>query len=252
MSVFEEERQSGLIIPGLSVPGDADFAALERGLARERQWFADAPRFQSDEDVQAAIVAGELQELHNSLDVRRIARFEVQAPGFTPFLRPRAWQAVHDFSQLWRDILDEDSNRYEVSPRRLAITSMVRSQAYQNRLIVQGKKLASPDSTHCVGMAFDVDVSAYYYVYSDGIAHSASDPRRASGQLAIAGQLQQRYGDTHHAITGQSLYVASVTDAAVAAARIMHNQGVINLVEEFTGTENACLHIAVSPEYQAA
>lgn len=234
------------LIPSVINPTNEQLAGMDSLLERERAWYADEPRFHSREDIFRAIGRGTLTQLHQSQHLRPIARFAKRPEGFDPYLTSRAWRFVHDFAESWRTKLQESFDNHSLD-LRLAVTSMVRHQTYQNQL-VQAKRYASIDSTHCTGNAVDIDVSGYYHILPDATALSYVDPRRHKARMKIADILSERLGNEQKSVFTEE-YCPSVTVSAIQTAREFHDDGAINLIEEFAGTENACLHIAVNPDY---
>ncbi len=237
------------LISNVKAATEQDFAELDRQLSLERGWYADAPRFQTRQDIHDAVRSGELVQLHRSFDVLPIGRFGLGIDGFDPYLTPNAWGAVHDLGGRWRAELEANYGLMLTSNARLAITSMTRSLEYQARL-VDGGRLASPDSTHCTGNAFDVDASGYYVVgLNGGGVESRVDPRRHAARQAIADELKSKHGSSDNEALKSEEYDHFIVESLIAAARKMRDEGAINLIEEFSGTENACLHIAVNPDF---
>lgn len=244
-----------LILPSIAAPSDRELENLDSALERERAWYSESPRFKDERDLTAAIASGDLVQVHQSPHSRPVARFyKGGVPGFDPFLSERAWRLLHDFTDRWYDRLidlqeDQRPVIIDLASVRLAVTSMVRHQEYQNALVAGGR-LASPDSTHCTGNAFDIDASGYYLVESNGRAVSCVDERRRAASTRIGELLANSLGAMPETLSPRdSQYFPGVTQAAIDVAKSFHAEGAINLVEEFAGTENACLHIAVNPEY---
>lgn len=247
-----------VVNPGIEAPilslvaaSAQDKAALEAKLERERLWYEDAPRFQDGTEIGQAIDRGALVHIDDDDgNIHRIGRFRSATPveGYVSFLTPTARRLYVDFGNLYRTVLEQEFGIDD--PRiRLAATSMARTQQYQDRLVAVPGKLASADSRHCNGVAFDVDVSAYYRVDEQGNRWSYSHPRRKVGQIAIGQQLEQQLGELAQPTFRADDYSPAVTEAAVEVAEHLHATGAINLVKEFMGTPNACLHIAVNPDY---
>lgn len=235
------------LIPTLADASDNERAGLDASLTRERTWYANAPRFQTDADIKEAVERGELVLVNNTDDFLLTARFKSGAEGFSPYLTPRAKRMTEDFSHYWRVLLWQD---YQIQPPVdfLAATSMVRSQVYQDK-IVSGGRLASPDSTHCTGNAIDFDSSGYYRLGPNGEIWSHTHPGRRAGQLAVRAELEKRFGVMPDAPQIAGWYNPQINEAAERVAQAMHDEGLINLVKEFSGTPNATLHLAVSPDY---
>lgn len=237
------------VISGFAEASPEERSFLDQHLARERSWYKDTPRFMTDDDIEAAFLLGDLNEVTNTDDIQLIGRFHGEARRENkPYLTPRAAQMLETFAGLWRVKLWQDFHIQTVETR-LSVTSMVRSQARQNALVADSRKLASPDSTHCTGNAVDIDVSGYYSVWNDGLVEIHSHPDRSQVQtLEISKKLATRFGDSglrKHA----RVYDHRITEAAIEVAEKLHADGDINLVHEFAGTPNATLHMAVNPDY---
>lgn len=238
------------IIPGFASASPEELSSLDEKLVRERNWYRDKPRFMLDEDVEAAFLLGDLVEIHNTDDVRRISRFEGEGRNENkPYLTPRAAKMLEDFSGLWRVILWQEYH-IQTGETRLAVTSMARSQARQDAIVRTAGKLASPDSTHCTVNAVDIDASGYYSVWNDGLVETHMHPERARNLVGeTTDRLRARFGDNGSNPTHAAVYDYHITEAAIRAATQMHETGSINLVHEFVDTPNATLHLAVNPDY---
>lgn len=229
-----------------ATPEERNF--LDTHLAQEREWYKDAPRFMTDGDIEAAFLLGDLVEVKNTDDIQLIGRFHGEGRAENkPYLTPRAAQMLETFTNLWRVKLWEDYH-LQTGETRLSVTSMVRSQARQDALVADARKLASPDSTHCTGNAVDIDVSGYYSVWNGGFIEVHSHPGRQKSDITeVSKGLAARYGDTGSRKQAE-VYDYRITEAAIEVAQQMHEAGDINLVHEFAGTPNACLHMAVNPD----
>lgn len=240
-------------IRSLSNPDSFDFERMNVELERERAWYKDAPRFETIRDIGAAYRAGELVRVFSSEDIRLIARFEEKLEGFWPYLTPRANAMKDELGRRWRDLLWEDYgiHRENTMTDMLASTSMVRSMRYQRKIIAVGK-LSSPDSNHCRGESVDFDDSGYYTLDRDsGIIYSRSHPGRAVGKKEIREELREKNPMKDEPVYDGG-YDPRINEAARRVAEMMHSEGKINLVKEFQGTPNACLHMTVSPDYELA
>lgn len=230
---------------GFTEAGEADFAALDVELAPERRWYAHHPRYQTDSDIEFAFVQGRLVELPNDTNVRRLARFEgASRQQFKPYLTPNAVRFAQLFGELWRQEL---SLHYGIDDQRLrlAVTSMVRSQTYQDDLIRAGK-LASADTTHTTGNTLDFD-GAGYYIVENGTVAAHGHPARATQRTEILDGLKTEYGEHDIRPHYRDDYDPRVLQCARDVAFTLEQSGIINLVPEFTDTPNAVLHIATNP-----
>lgn len=216
---------------------------LDAMLVRERVWHAATPRYQTDAEIEAARQRGELIRVHGNLNLQPGRRFTDLAHVYPALLRPEALAVRNEFGRRWRFAMQAAGiDRPEV---RLAETSYTRSQTYQNYLVSQPGKLASPDSTHCAGYAVDFD-NAGYFRWEGGRLISVGHPDREAAQQAYISTLpeERRFECDYD-------YDPRVTDIARDVARSLHDITRINLVEEFQNTSNAVLHIAVPPHPRA-
>ncbi len=235
------------LVPVLARPSQIERAGIEAKLAREREWYGAASRLHDTSDLDEAIANGGLVEIDHGDDYRLIARFESGIEGFWRFATPKAVRMANEFMSRWRVVLREDF-RVQTTEEVLALTSAVRTQQYQDRIVDAGR-LASPDSTHCTGNALDFDASGYYRIDERGNVVSHTHPDRRKGQIAIAQELAKRHGGPTEPTFIDDRYDPRFTDAAILAAESMHRDEIINLVPENMGTANACLHMAVNPDY---
>lgn len=235
------------LLPSLASPSEFEIATMDRALYREREWYRDMPRFEKKKDIETALKKRTLVRVGETKHLRPIARFNTSMDGFIPYLTPKAMRASRAFGDLWRIVLEQ---KYEINDPslRLAITSMVRTQKYQN-LLVESGRFASPDSTHCTGNAFDIDLSGYYSHTKDEKVLSHVDPRRQEASRKIGSLIAQKIGEPYANTSHADMYDPRITQAALLAAEVMYEEESINMIHEFKGTPNACLHIAVNPDY---
>ncbi|MCA9333059.1 hypothetical protein KDA00_04275 [Candidatus Saccharibacteria bacterium] len=243
MSSVTQELDPRIRIDGFATPTADDIVSLDRKLQRERGWYTGLPRFSTNQEIEEAILEGTLVEVTTTADLHPIQRFRDRREVFIPAVSRNALKMRSDFSKLWRYVLGQ-SGIFR-SDIRLAETSFVRSEAYQAELLDRGK-LASPDSTHCTGNAIDIDNSGYYRMTAEGFI-SVGDPRRQTQQK----ETLQKFGEQMDGHEYSYDYDPRIMDAAYAAADLLHREGVINLVCEFSGTPNATLHMAASPDYSS-
>ncbi len=225
--------------PALATATAHEMSRLDTLLERERRWHADTPRYQTDADIEVARQRGELVRVHGNLHLQPIRRFIHHPEVFPTLLRPEALAIRNEFGRRWRFAMKAAGiDRPDI---RLAETSYTRSQAYQDALVADPAKLAAPDSTHCAGYAFDQDNSGYFR-WDGADLISVGHPDRAAAQRAyMDDQPEERHFSCDYS------YDPRVVDIARNVARSLHDAGRINLVEEFQGTQNAVLHIAVPP-----
>lgn len=240
-------------VKALSAPTVADFERMNLDLAQERAWYQGVPRFETIRDIGKAFRAGNLVRVYSTDDIHLIARLEEKVEGYWPYLTPRADAMKNELARRWRTVLWEDYgiHRENTMTDMLAATSMVRTERYQKKIVAAGK-LASPDSNHCIGESIDFDDSGYYTLDRvSGIIYSRSHPGRAKGKQEVREELREKHPMKDEPIYDDT-YDPRVNEAARRVAEMMHDEGKVNLVKEFQGTPNACLHMTVSPDYELA
>jgi len=128
--------------------------------AIERKWHHKTPEFESPDQILAAFATKRLalvESDHNFLPIRRLRNPQLIAT-YPSYLTTQASELLHEIGDDWRKEMKDQSFDDRI---RIAITSLVRTHAYQNTLVKAGK-LADPDSAHTRGEAFDLDASGYY------------------------------------------------------------------------------------------
>ncbi|MBP7807481.1 hypothetical protein KA047_03220 [Candidatus Saccharibacteria bacterium] len=216
-----------------------DMERLDTMLARERAWHAETPRYMKSGDIEAARQRGELMTVHGSLNIQPGRRFTDLSHAYPALLRPETLAIRNEFGRRWRFAMQTAGiDRPDI---RLAETSYTRSQAYQNRLVAQPGKLASPDSTHCTGYAVDFDNAGYFRWEGDRLISVGHPDREAAQQAFLSSLPENRRFECDYD------YDERITDIARDVARSLHDIARINLVEEFQYTSNAVLHMAVPP-----
>ena len=222
-----------------------DLAVLEIAVQREKEWYANAPQFWTNEEIETAYLAGQLQRVESSPDVQLLRRFNDDPDKYKAYGTPEIVTLVDVFGGLWRKNLEQ--NGINDPNLRLALTSLVRSLKYQVELIESGT-LATMDSTHTKAAAVDFDVSGYYRINDQGIAVSHGHPERKAQQDNSRVDLARTFGAaclTHVEYD----YDQRIMGCAIDAAMELHESEHVNLVHEFPGTSNAVLHMAVNPNY---
>lgn len=224
----------------------ADMPRVRALLEREMRWYSGVPRLEDTAAIESAVAVSDLLHVPDDDNIRLIGRF--QNPDlhslYPPYLAPYALLALQRLGHEWRaraDILGVPAEA------RLAVTSLVRSADYQRQL-VEGGKLAVPDSTHGTGGTFDIDSSGYFMLDDDGrpLSVSMRDPRHAE---RISREFREVMGaeqvDVRH--IGPDVYDPRVAKALGQAAQYLGGKGIVNYVPEMPGTDNSVAHIAVAP-----
>lgn len=241
MTVIETD---GIVKVGLAVASPQEQANLEVLTQREREWYVGYRRFETNTAVMDAILRGELVYAHPTADVTPAKRFlnpELQST-FPGFLLPAALGAYKAVGRLWRQELVHlgiDNPAY-----RLAGTSFVRSQEVQDRLVRTAGKLATPESSHCVGVAFDIDTSGYYEWDAGFGLRTIWHPDR---KRDTAEKIGKSIGNSPLTEQSPTPYDQAAMDALKHILTGLHEDRAINYVPEFVGTANECSHVAPNP-----
>lgn len=240
--------------PRLTVADDTALAIVTAQTAREKEWYAAHPRFNTIADITGAVAAGQLVRIAGNSDVMPIYR--LRAPGMEttkpPFLLPASAAALHTISRLWRD--EVEVLGLDAPDIRIATTSLARTEEMQQALVESGA-LATPGSTHCVGAAFDLDASAYFRVdLEQGPVSVASPLRDRTGMQGIATFLQRTYQNNAQEmrLADSNAFDERVVTALMVVVQELHGQDYLNVAVEFPGTGNQCLHVCPNPELSSA
>jgi hypothetical protein len=235
------------IIKGFSDPTEADLEKALVDTERERDWYSDVPGFETNADILRAHEAGKLALVRETELYRPATRF--LNPDlhhiYPPFLSFSAHDLLEKIAQQWRHHADILGVPDDI---RLSITSMTRSIAYQRELVAAGK-LAVDDSTHTKqeGGASDADLGGYYQGFgADLKAISLRTPAQQAPIRQIFAEELKAYG-MQPTLVGPEYFDPRVPKALGLATQQLHEQGVMNAVEEFPDDPNNCLHMAVNP-----
>ncbi|HSX48565.1 MAG TPA: DUF5715 family protein [Candidatus Nanoarchaeia archaeon] len=207
----------------------------------ERDWYKDEPPFQSLVQVLTAYGTGRLVKVEPNLDYQPIMRLRNPklAESYPGYLTAEAKKLLEEVGHLWRLKMDEAGQDKAI---RLAITSLVRTQAYQNTIVKAGK-LADPNSVHTRGEVFDIDASGYYL--GDRPVNNRQNLRE--GFKEAFRELNAEVDSPDYA--DFSLYKPDVHLLLKQVLNSMQKQGKLHFVHEFPGTGNDVFHICRNPEY---
>ncbi len=218
--------------------------------AREVEWYQHAERFADIDHIMGAVAARQLVTVTGDSHLTPIYR--LRNPGLErekpPFLLPNSRAALAAVGRLWRQEVVERG--VDAPDLRLAVTSLVRTEAMQKDLVNSGA-LAAPDSTHCVGAAFDLDASGYYRIDLDnGPVPIVSPKRDQAGMRKIGEWLTDRYGNsTQPMVIGDSAdFDSRVITSLLVVAQELHEGDYLNRIVEFPDAGNQCLHFCPNPE----
>lgn len=223
------------LLPAASDISDEDFSrelrSVEAKTAVEREWIDkfELDTFPTDIDILEAAKRGVLRGVDSNEHFTLIQRLEGWRPERSrpdhayhyspPFLRPYAREILKCVAAEWANEFGDDRVK-------LSVTSLVRSNTYQEGLRVKDRKLtiisSGLKSSHQVGIAFDID---------------------GSGQKRL---VEGRWVPNNPRVPGYDRGLAlDVTDSLVS---VLQSHGPkLNFVRELEGTADECFHIAVNP-----
>lgn len=239
---------------GLVETDPKEFQEAQKILQRELDWHQSSARFQTNDDVSEAFMEGRLIRVTPTDHFRPIARLlnpDLQET-YPPFLTKKALKELKKVTKSWHKLVNKLDKQYK--DLRVPVTSLTRSQKYQNGLVKLGK-FATPHSTHCTGYTFDLDASSYYLKQEDGTFKSVPDPRRNTGQTKkIIGNISKNIREIakdnqakFHTTQSSANYNQEITDLLIEAVKKRAKRGQINYVIEFKGTPNRVVHVCVKP-----
>ena len=143
----------------------AELKRVESATEVERQWIEDAglTTYRNDEQIMEGVEAGKLERVLGSRAFDLIERLKLWGDERSdpnhefhyspPFLRPRALNLLEHITIEWQQEAGDNS--------KLSVTSLIRSDEYQDRLRTRDKKLTIASegliSSHQAGIAFDID-----------------------------------------------------------------------------------------------
>lgn len=237
-------------IAGFSNPEEVcvGLQTIDIDLRRERDWYGAMAHYADQKAIQTASETGELVRVNADDNFQIIGRFRHDNPElpYQPYLTHSALHMLHVMGRYWRHAA---RSRGIADGVRLAVTSMVRSQEYQDELVRAGK-FAVPDSTHMTGNAFDIDLGGYYNALEDGREATVS-LRSPATQSKIGKALVRDLGlEPYNPVRfGPESFEPEVTEAVMRVAEGLHQLGVINRVIEMPESANRVLHVAVSPSW---
>jgi hypothetical protein len=226
----------------------ADLAQVNRETELEFSWHLKTPRFQTNLDIQEAFQKGELVQIGLTENYRPISRFlnpdtNLQYP---PYLNERSKQVLDEITVNWRSKVTQEFGN-ECDNVLVPITFFVCSEEYVQALKSTPGKIISDQGTHSTGFTFDLDASSYYLKEGDEFS-SVTDPRRnpdiiksnKDGLIKVA-------GSALHTKSSNQIYNQRITDLLVEAALESKVNGKANVIVEYEGTQNRCLHICAKP-----
>ncbi|MEO8862931.1 MAG: DUF5715 family protein [Candidatus Saccharimonadales bacterium] len=212
---------------------EAELDFVRSATAIERSWISGSGLnpYEEDSDVLEAVSSGELVRVSNGIGFVAIDRLAMWNPTHSdpgheffyspPYLREIAARGVMKISELWQQSIGPD--------KMLSITSLARSQTYQDNLSKRQRKLTFRNdnftSSHVYGLAADFDGCGLKLIDDKGVT-SSFNPRNPGYDPDLMAEPR--------IVLRQIL-------------RSMKGQDVLNYVEELSGTQEHCFHVAFNP-----
>lgn len=211
-------------------------------VAIERDWFKKVEPFQNLAQILSAYGSGRLAKVEITANYSPILRLRNPklAESYPGYLTKAAKILLDEVGQRWREQAEASDIDRGI---HLAVTSLVRTQPYQNTIVKAGK-LADPNSVHTRGEAFDIDASGYY---AGDVAINA--------RSAVHNDFQQAFKELDAELpTPQwgdySRYNPKVHDILRRVLDEMSREGKLHFVVEYPGTTNRVFHVCRNPNYQ--
>lgn len=227
-------------IPRLSQPTDFERQHISQATSIERRWYAGEQTYDDRSQVFAGYEAGELVIVDPNANIQPIMRLMTGRTGRFRMLTPLAKHRLDELSSCWRHLVHK-RGLGDAGSLRLAVTSMIRTTEQQQFLIADGA-LATEDSVHTYGGAFDIDAAGYYRLDHDGPGGAVSVPHPDRPQIEVDGANPQLSRQPR-----PELFDERVIESLFDTARLFAGSRAVNVVVEFAGTINQCLHIAANP-----
>lgn len=245
-------QKANLIQKSLIDVSASDLEQVEIDGQRERNWHKQSKRYQTDQDIQDAFNEKRLLKVGVTTNYRPITRLLNPANNlkYPPYLKNEALKILNELAHNWRKKLTEKfSSKY--NDVLLPLTFLTCSEDYRQELLKDSTKIVGKEGTHTTGYTFDIDASSYYKKDGESFA-SVADPRRAQKIISNnTKNLTKIGGEFMHTQQASEAYNPEVTQTLIDCAKELHKAQKINLIVEYPGTQNCCLHISVKPNSEA-
>ena len=229
-----------LLLPNVQPTQDEIRQTLQEN-SIEREWYKHVKSYKSFEEILADVRSKKLARVEvndNYLPILRLRNPQLETT-YPPFLTQATKQLLDEVMLSWRDEVTRQGYSGSI---QIAVTSLIRTKAYQEEIVAAGK-LADPDSVHTKGEAFDIDAAGYYL---DGVPVNARKNKHTDFHRAFkslhADVENPEYGD-------YTLYQPEVHEILHDVLKIMHKENKLHFIHEHAGTTNAVFHICRNPAY---
>ncbi len=184
----------------------------------KREWWKNSPAFLTTKDILEGVENGILDKVESDENVKLIMRFEnPDLKDWQPYLYRDTALLLKEIGRKWREKMNRGNLPKNII---LAVTSLVRSVKYQEKIIERGK-LAISNSPHTKGQSFDIDGCGYYE--NDSVVN----PRQSENYKDV-------YNQRIHQLLKESL-------------KEMKKGNCLNYILEYENTDNQCFHITRNP-----
>lgn len=229
-----------LLLPNVQ-PSQEEIQKTLKENSIEREWYKHIKSYESVEDILADFKSKKLARVQSSanyLTILRLRNPKLETT-YPPFLTQPTKDLLDEVMLSWRK--EATKQGYSASIK-IAVTSLIRSKAYQDEIVAAGK-LADPDSVHTKGEAFDIDAAGYYL---DGVPVNARKNKHTDFHRAFkslhADVENPEYGD-------YSLYQPEIHEILHTVLKAKYRENKLHFIHEHAGTTNAVFHICRNPSY---
>lgn len=226
-----------------NIPVEKDYLQkISAEHAIERQWYKPVPTIHNTSELLGAVKQGTLVEVNETDDFLPIMRLRNPKliDKYPRYLTRHSKALLLEIVTIWRKRMAEEGFDPKI---RLAVTSMARTQEYQNQIVASGK-LALSDGPHLRGEAFDIDGCGYY------LGEQPVNPR----QQQVGAEFEKAFkemdaGMPMPTLVDYSKYQPRVHMIVREILDEMMLEDKIHYLHEFPGTTNTVYHIARNPDY---
>lgn len=206
----------------------------------ERDWYSDIPSFANNAAIAATAKKGVLVKITETSDYLPIMRLRNPKlhDEYPPYLTKASAGLLGQITTEWRKRMLAEGFDQNV---RLAITSLTRSQEYQNKIVAAGK-MALSDGPHLRGEAFDIDGCGYY------VGDKPVNPR----QKKVGGEFHKAFEQMDAGLPEPELidyneYQPRIHEILHEVLKDLMAQDKLHYLHEFPNTNNTVFHVARNP-----
>ncbi|TAK89499.1 hypothetical protein EPO04_00055 [Patescibacteria group bacterium] len=206
----------------------------------ERDWYEKVPSFPTNSDIIDAANKGVLVKVVETPDYLPIMRLRNPKlhDEYPPYLTKASAALLGQITAEWRKRMLAEGFDKNV---RLAVTSLTRSQEYQDQIVASGK-MALSDGPHLRGEAFDIDGCGYY------VGDKPVNPR----QKKVGGEFHKAFeqmdaGLPEPELIDYSEYQPRIHEILHEVLNDLMAKNKLHYLHEFPNTNNTVFHVARNP-----